>query len=85
MYLMKGAFMLFMSLGIGYVICVLAEKQEGLLRTLGYTLGIAIIALSLTASAVESSVRFMPYGKSVFGSKAMKCYAKTNLSKGLNK
>ena len=55
MYLMKGAFMLFMSLGIGYVLCVLAEKQKGLLKTVGYTLGIAIIALSLMASAVESS------------------------------
>ena len=80
MYLMKGAFMLFMSLGIGYVLCVLAEKQKGILKTLGYTLGIAIMVLSLTASAVESSVKFMPDGKSLC-SKAMKCHPKTNLSK----
>ena len=80
MYLMKGAFMLFLSLGIGYVLCVLAEKQEGVLRTLGYTLGIAIMALSLMASAVESSVRFAPEGK-MMCSKAMKCHPKTNLSK----
>jgi hypothetical protein len=79
MYLMKGAFMLFMSLGIGYVMCVLAEKQKGLLRTLGYTLGIAIIALSLMASAVESSVKFGPHCKMM--NKPMKCYPGTNLSK----
>ncbi len=81
MYLMKGAFMLFMSLGIGYVICVLAEKQKGLLKTLGYTLGIAIIALSLTASAVESTMKHMASGKIICGPKAMKCYPGTNLSK----
>lgn len=80
MYLMKGAFMLFLSLGIGYVLCVLAEKQKGLLRTLGYTLGIAIIVLSLTASAVESSVKFCPMSKFSCGPK-FKCYPKTNLSK----
>ena len=81
MYLMKGAFMLFMSLGIGYVLCVLAEKQKNILRTLGYTLGISIMALSLMASAVESSVKYAPMGKSMCGMKAMKCYSKTNLSK----
>ena len=76
---MKGAFMLFMSLGIGYCLCVLAEKQESLLRTVGYTLGIAIIALSLMASAVESSVKFSPSCK--IGEKGMKHYPKTNLSR----
>lgn len=81
MYLMKGAFMMFMSLGIGYVLCVLAEKQKGLLRTLGYTLGISIIALSLMASAVESSVKMGPHGKMLGGQKAMKCFPRTNLSK----
>lgn len=81
MYLMKGAFMLFMSLGIGYVLCVLAEKQEGLLRTLGYTLGISIITLSLMASAVENSVKLTAYDKCVCAHKAIKCYPKTNLSR----
>ena len=81
MYLMKGVFMLFVSLGIGYVLCVLAEKQKGILKTLGYTLGIAIMALSLMASAVESSGKMMPDGKSFCGMKNMKCYHKTNLSK----
>ena len=79
MYLMKGAFMLFMSLGIGYILCVLAEKQKGLLKTLGYTLGIAIITLSLMASAVESSTKLMPC--KMLYAKGMKCYPRTNLSK----
>ena len=81
MYLMKGAFMLFMSLGIGYLLCVLAEKQKGLLKTLGYTLGIAIIALSLMASAFESTMKHMSFGKIICGPKAMKCYPGTSLSK----
>lgn len=81
MYLMKGAFMLFMSLGIGYILCILAEKQKGLLRTLGYTLGIAILALSLVASAIESTMKYMSPGKMSYGPKAMQCYRGTNLSK----
>jgi hypothetical protein len=81
MYLMKGAFMLFMSLGIGYVLCVLAEKQKNLLRTLGYTLGVSIIVLSLMASAVESSVKWHGYGRGPCDMKSMKCYPKTNISK----
>lgn len=44
---MKGIFMLFISLGLGYVLCVLAKRQEGILKTLGYALGISILVLSL--------------------------------------
>lgn len=29
----------------GYILCVIAKKQEGLLRTLGYTLGISTMVL----------------------------------------
>ena len=78
--MMKGMMSLFMSLGIGYVLCILAEKQKKLLRTLGYTLGIAIIALSLMAAAVESSVHCDMMGKSACGPKAMK-YAGKNIMK----
>ena len=42
MFMMKGALALFMSLTIGYVLCILAEKQKDILKTLGYTLGISI-------------------------------------------
>ena len=54
--LMKGMFILFMSLGIGYGLCVVAKKQEGLLKTVGYTLGIAILVLSLIYGLLASEL-----------------------------
>jgi len=60
--LINGALALFMSLAIGYVLCILANKQKkGLLQTVGYMLGTAIIAMSLLYSALDS--REMTYGK----------------------
>ena len=44
---MGYAFKIFLSLGLGYVLCVVAKKEKGLLKTLGYTLGISILVLSL--------------------------------------
>jgi hypothetical protein len=44
---MKGAVMLYISLSLGYVLCILAKKQEGVLKTLGYALGVAILVMSL--------------------------------------
>ena len=78
---MKDMFVLFLSLALGYALCIVAKKQHSPLKTLGYTLGIAIIALSLTASAVESTMKYMASGKIIYGPKAMKCYPGTNLSK----
>lgn len=72
MFMMKGLSSLFISLAVGYVLCILAEKQKNLLRTVGYTLGIAIIALSLLAGLIESSKCCM-MGKMASGPKAMKC------------
>ena len=43
---MKGIFLLFISLALGYILCILAHRQKGVLKTLGYTLGISIMALS---------------------------------------
>jgi len=55
MFMMKGALALFIALAIGYVLCILADKQKkGLLQTLGYTLGTAILVLSLLYSALDS-------------------------------
>lgn len=54
MMMMKGAMLLFISLAIGYVLCVLAEKQKGTLKTAGYTLGIAIIVLSLLYGVADT-------------------------------
>ena len=35
------------ALAAGYLLCVVAKKQEGLLKSLGYTIGISIIVLGL--------------------------------------
>ncbi len=51
---MKGIFMLFLSLSLGYVLCVVAKKQEGVLKSVGYTIGISIMVLSLVYSLILS-------------------------------
>ena len=50
--MMYGSFMLYASLGIGYVLCILAKKEKGNLRVLGFTLGVSIIVLSLIMGLV---------------------------------
>ena len=80
MFLMKGALVLFMSLAIGYVLCVLANKQKkGLLQTVGYTLGTAIIVLSFLYSALDScaTTRSSSRGKKWHGYKCVKGSAGT--------
>ena len=59
--MMYGAFMLFLSLGLGYVLCVLAAREKGVLKTVGYTLGIAILVLTLLYGVMAS------YGEKVGG------------------
>ena len=85
MFIMKGALILFMSLAIGYVICILAKKQDGVLRTVGYTIGTAIPALSLLYGAAESVSQSFMMGKSICGYKAMKCLSKANFAKCYHK
>jgi ABC-type nickel/cobalt efflux system permease component RcnA len=71
---MKGMLALFISLAIGYVLCVLANKQQkGLLQTVGYTLGIAIIVMSLAYSAADSCEMACRKSKTWQGYKGMKC------------
>lgn len=76
MLMMKGALALFISLAIGYVLCILANKQKkGLLQTVGYTFGTAIIVMSLLYSALDSCSMMCGKGKMWRGSKGMKCHA----------
>ena len=76
MFMMKGALALFISLAIGYVLCILANKQKkGLLQTVGYTLGTAIIVLSLLYSFSDSRATMRGKGKMWHGYKGMKCKA----------
>ncbi len=73
MYMMKGVLALFMSLAIGYVLCILAEKQtKGILRAVGYTLGTAIIILSLLYSLADSCNMMCKKGRMWQGYKNMK-------------
>ena len=53
---MMGKYMLgfFMSLALGYVLCILAKKQTSILKTLGYTLGIAIMVLTFLSALLAS-------------------------------
>ena len=85
MFIMKGALILFISLAIGYVMCILAKKQEGVLKTVGYTIGIAILTLSLLYGAAESISQSSMSGKSICGCKAMKGYGGGNFMKGHHK
>ena len=52
-YPMKGILMLFLSLGIGYVVVAEASREKGSMKTLGYLLGIIIIAGSLLLTAAK--------------------------------
>lgn len=35
-----------LTLALGYIVCLLAKKEKGLLKTAGYAIGIAIIVIS---------------------------------------
>ena len=73
MFMMKGALALFISLAIGYVLCILADKQKkGLLQTVGYTLGAAIMVLSLLYSALDSHAMMCSKDNMWHGYKGMK-------------
>jgi len=54
---MKEGFVLFLSIALGYVLCVMADKQKGLLKTVGYTFGISIMVLTLLYGAVASEAQ----------------------------
>ncbi|MFH0763789.1 MAG: hypothetical protein V1927_02150 [Candidatus Omnitrophota bacterium] len=58
--MMKG---ILISLALGYVLCVIAKKQEGILKSLGYTLGIATLVLSLMYGLIFSGLNCPLMGK----------------------
>ena len=73
MFMMKGALALFVSLALGYALCIVANKQKkGLLQTLGYTLGASIIALSLLYSVADNCSMMCERGRMWHGDKAMR-------------
>lgn len=65
--MMCGQVAMLFSMGLGYVLCVIANKQTGLLKTVGYTLGIGILALSLLYSFTASAMGLCKYGPGKMG------------------
>ena len=43
----QGTFMLFILLGLSHVLCILAKREEGIVRTVGYTLAASLVILSI--------------------------------------
>lgn len=46
------------GLSIGYLLCVVAKKQAGILKTIGYVLGVVILAASLIWSIFMADARW---------------------------
>ena len=67
-------FMFFLSLMLGYIMCVIAKKQTSVLKTLGYTLGIAMIVLTFLYALSVSQGYYSGKGPGgMMGCKMMKC------------
>jgi len=62
-FLMKGMMMLFVSLVLGYGLLVVAKKQEGILKSLGYILGIAIMIIAILFSILSAPAKCHMVGK----------------------
>ena len=81
---MKGLLMLSISLAIGYGLCVVARKEKGYMKTLGYALGIGVIAVSLLYGAVESILNCPMKGKFMCDKKMASHYC-PDFMKGIRK
>lgn len=64
---------MFLSLGLGYALCVLANKEKGVMRTLGFTLGISMLVLSLAYGLFMSRCGMMEKKCPMMGMSKM-CY-----------
>lgn len=63
MFWLKDLQGLFMSVSLGYVLCVLAKKQKGVLKSTGYAIGISILVISLLGGLLASGSNICPMGK----------------------
>ena len=61
--IMHGALALFAALSLGYVLCVLAKKQTGILKSVGYTIGISILTLTFLYGLLSSEASCYMRGK----------------------
>ncbi|MDP2912694.1 MAG: hypothetical protein Q8N91_01635 [Candidatus Omnitrophota bacterium] len=60
---MKDLYGLLITVALGYVLCVIGKKQEGILKLLGYALGVFILGISLIAGLIKSCTDWCPMGK----------------------
>lgn len=67
---MKHMFVMFVSLALGYVLCVLAKREKGALKSLGYALGISVLVLTLAGGLVSSYSKCIQICKDKHMSKA---------------
>lgn len=63
MFMMKEMLMLFLSVTMGYVLCVLAKRETGIMKTVGYTFGLSILVFTLSTSLIASSIKSGCMGK----------------------
>ena len=72
--LFKAMFMFFLSLALGYIMCVIAKKQTSVLKTVGYTLGISMIVLTFLFALSVTQGYYSGKGPGCMpGCKAIKC------------
>lgn len=53
----KFLYMMLLAVGIGYIVCASASKEKGSSKSIGYLLGIAIIAGALVLSAGKACLK----------------------------
>ena len=63
--MIKSMFMLYLSLALGYGLCVVANKQTGILKILGYTIGVSTLVLSLVSGIMVSAAFDCPMAKNM--------------------
>lgn len=66
---LKEIFVFFLTLALGYMICLQARKQGGVLKTLGYTLGAATIIFTMLYGLF--STQYPCYSKCGYGKPGM--------------
>ena len=71
--LLKEMLGFFLSLALGYILCVIAKKQTSILKTVGYTLGIAMLVMTFLSALVMSHTYNYWKGSSCMNGKMMKC------------
>ena len=62
LYSLKGLSLVSLALGVGYIVCVAASKEKGLLKSIGYIIGVLIIAASIAGATLRLCTTGCPFG-----------------------